>query len=254
MDDSNQAKVKSLYKAMQLLDYFTPEHPERGVIELAELSGLLKSSVHNIMSTLSLCGIVEKNTNTGKYHLSSKIFEYYHTLVSTDKDRPFMKRAMQELANTTGENLYMAIPSGPEIIYVDAAYPQNALFARSIIGVKAEMYCTSIGKAMLAFLDEAAVQAVVKKGFTSYTPYTITTEEGLRAELEAIRLRGYALDNMEHENGIRCIGVPVFNYANKLTAALSISGPSLRISDERIPELAGLLLENAEKLKTVIDY
>lgn len=250
MSDIKDAKVKSLYKAIMLLNYFTPEHPLRSINELSELSGLLKSTVHNIMSTFSLNGIVVKDTVSGRYCLGSKIFEYYNTLIISDSNRPIVKSSMNEISTISGENVYLAIPSQLQVMYIDAAYPYNNFFSRSIIGIKADMYCTAVGKAMLAFLGDDYFDQIVEKGLYPYTPYTIINRNDLIVELEKIRQCGYAVDNMEHEDGIRCVAVPIFNREDQITAAISISGPSPRITDEKILHYSSLLLDAAKDLRS----
>lgn len=245
-------KVKSLYKAIKLLDCFTAEHPERGVKELAEMTGMLKSSVYNILSTFQLCGIIQKSEGSGKYQLGMKILELGNVVLNHDEMKLVVKPFMDRLAEECQETVYLARPAGTEIIYIESAYPKGKLFARMIAGVKAEMFCTGIGKAMLAYLGEDTVREVVAAGIKSFTPYTLINEEALRRDLEETRRRGYAIDNMEHEYGIRCVGVPLRNYRGEVIAGLSISGPSLRVMDERVTFFAEKLNNAAAELQSLL--
>ncbi|MCD8351411.1 MAG: IclR family transcriptional regulator [Planctomycetaceae bacterium] len=247
--DEQTPKVKSLYKALKLLDLFDAAHPERGINELAEASGMLKSSAYNIMSTFRQCGFIEKNRQTGKYRLSNKILQLANTLLNTDQLRQFTKPYMDTLAKECGEVVYLARPDAPYITYLDSSHPPGAMFARVISGLKAEMFCTGLGKAMLAFMDEATLVTVIEAGLPRATPYTITNPDALRDDLEETRQRGYAIDNMEHEYGIRCVGVPIRNYHGDVVAGLSISGPSLRVMDDRVTFFADKLRQATEELQ-----
>lgn len=249
---SDDPKVKSLYKALKLLELFDREHPERGVMELAKQSGMLKSSVYNIVSTFSQCGYIEKNPRTGKYKLGLKLLELGNVLQANDESSKIIKPFMDSVAEASNETVYYAIPSGSEVIYMDASHPKGMTFARSVVGVRVKMYCTAVGKAMLAFLGDEAVKDVVAAGMKPFTPYTFTNEEALRAELEETRRRGYAIDNMEHEYGIRCVGAPVRNQSGDIVGALSISGPSLRVMDEKVRTFSDLLLGAAKELQTIL--
>ncbi len=252
--ENGSPKVKSLYKAIKLLDFFNAQHPERGVKELADLTGMLKSSVYNVMSTFQLCGIIEKSGASGKYRLGKKILELSNVLMNNDEDKQIIKPFMDELAEECGETIYLARPSGIEIIYIDSSTPKGRIFARLIVGVKAEMYCTGLGKAMLAFLGEDTFDRAVAAGLKPYTPNTITDEAALRRDMEETRRRGYAIDNMEHEYGIRCVAVPIRNSEGDVVAALSLSGPSLRVMDDKIPYFAERLLAASSQLQTLLKY
>ena len=246
-------KVKSLFKAVKLLELFTTSHPERGIKELSDLTGMLKSSVYNILSTFQVCGVIERNPTNGKYRLGKKLMEFYNVLANSDDLKKHAKTIMDRICETCRETVFLAYPSGTDIIYAEASHPREMRLSRSISGVRAEMYCTGVGKAMLAFMGPEALQQVVASGFTAYTPYTLTQADALARELEAIRNRGYAIDNMEHEYGIRCIGVPIFNQAGEVIAGMSISGPSLRIMDEKIDLFASQLLAGAKEIANSIN-
>lgn len=245
-------KVKSLYKAIKLLNYFDFEHPQRGISELAQLSGMLKSSVYNIISTFEECAIIEKDCKTNRYHLGLKILELSNVLSRDDVFRQIIKPYMDQIAQKTGEVVFLATPYGTKIIYREVAYPNICISTRIIKGVTAPMYCTSIGKAILAYQDQEFIQRVIDEGLKSFTPNTITEPSIFRMELEKIRVQGYALDNMEHEYGIKCVGVPIMNEDGTLIGALSISGPSLRFEDKKIQEYFYLLKETAGMIKSRI--
>lgn len=241
-------KVKSLYKAVRLLDYFNAAHPERGISELSELSGMLKSSVYNIMSTFEACGIVTKNPKTSQYSLGLKIMALSSILSQDDVFSTIFRPYMEELTEETGETVFVATPYGTDIIYREAAFPQGSLPYRSIRGIVAPMYCTGLGKAILACMDSDMTERVIAAGMEPFTPNTITDPADFRAEIEKIRRQGYSVDNMEHEYGIKCVGVPVRNVTGQVIGGISLSGPSLRFSDEKVQEYADLLKSRARKI------
>ena len=250
--EAEEPKVKSLYKAVKLLDFFTPENPERGIKELADLSGMLKSSVYNIMQTLCLCGVIEKAATAGRYRLGNKLLEFTNVLMSNNETRKIIKPFIETLAEDCHETIYYGIPSDMEVIYIDSAHPKGMQLARTVVGIKAEMYCTGIGKAMLAFLGDELLEKVIANGLKAFTPYTITNPNVLRHEMEEIRKRGYSIDNMEHEYGIRCIGAPLRNRVGRIIGAVSLSGPSLRIMDDKLTQFAQKLLAMAVEVQPLL--
>src|SRR5260370_39228498 len=118
----------------------------------------------------------------------------------------------------------------------------------------APAYCTGVGKALLAFQPDSVVEAVCRQGLTRHTPNTLTSPRRLREELAHVRAAGYALDNMEHELGVRCIAAPIRTHTGAVIASLSISGPATRIRTEDVPQLAERVKEVAGKLSTQLGH
>lgn len=242
-------KVKSLYKAIKLLDYFNDKQPERGISELAELSGMLRSSVYNILSTFEVCGIVEKDSQTNKYRLGLKIMALSNILSQNDIFAEVIRPFMENLSEETGETVFFATPYGSKIIYREATFPHQSISVRAIRGVIAPMYCTSLGKAILSCMKKENTERVIAEGLKPFTPYTIIDANDFRNEIDKIRLTGYSIDNMEHEYGIKCVGVPIQDDNGSVIGAISLSGPSLRFGNDKIEKYVCLLKECVKQIK-----
>lgn len=227
--------VKSLMKAMKVLECFLTEG-ELGVTQIGERLLLNKSNVYDILSTFQNMGYIEQNQQNGKYRLGLKILEVSHAIVNQSGLRNSVYPHLKELANDTGETVYIGIPYGIYVLYLDAAYPDQVFVARSITGERAELYCTGIGKAILSGIPEAEWNSMIPSELKAYTDTTITDPAALFGDLRAARSRGFAIDNMEHEFGVKCVGVPVLSPEGRALAGVSVSGPSLRFADEVIHE------------------
>ncbi|MCL2864785.1 MAG: IclR family transcriptional regulator [Lachnospiraceae bacterium] len=243
-----EAKIKSLEKAMNVLGCFTVTKPELGITDISQELDLYKSTVHNIVSTLELCGYLEQNTTTGKYRLGLKILELSHVLSSTMGSHNVIHRCLTELVEETDETCYFAIPKNEDVIYMDGAFPDRMYNTRWVQGMKASMVCTGIGKAMLAYMSDDFIENLLSKPLIKHTDYSITDPDVMREELRLTRARGYSIDNMEHEYGIKCVGVPVFNRQGEIVGGLSTTGPSLRFNDEQIVIFSNMLRKKAEDL------
>lgn len=244
-----EVKVKSLQKAIEILNCFIKKG-SWGVTELSDYLNLNKSNVHSILSTFKAMEYLEQDPETGKYQLGMAVYRLSHAL----KDNLIIVNIalpyMQELADYSGERVYLAIPHKDEVIYVSSTYPQEAVYLmRTIMGETAKMYCTGIGKAMMAFLTKEELEFCLNQKFEAFTECTITDPEELKLELDRIRIQGYAVDNMEHEYGIKCVAVPIINRQGGVEGAISISGPSLRFDDDRIEELATILKKKIKKIQ-----
>lgn len=241
--EKESSKVKSLAKALHVLECFDNDKPELGVTEIAKMLHLQKSTVHNIVSTYKDLGYLQQNPETGKYYLGIKLLQFSYIINNHMGLRKFFLPYLQEIANKVNETVYLGIPHDGDVMYIENQAPSSSTSTRNILGEHAPMYCTGLGKVMLAFLSDADREAAMDRPFLPFTENTITTREALLAELAEIRRRGYAIDNMEHEYGVICIAFPVFGVDGRIVAAISASAPSLRFTPEVIKQNAVIMRE-----------
>lgn len=252
MVNEAEVKVKSLQKALEILNCFTKKN-SWGVTEISEQLDLNKSNVHNILTTFKAMGYLDQDDESGRYKLGLSVYSLCYSLGQNLSIGSVAAPYLQELADMAGERVYLAIPHEQEIIYVTSAYPKTSIdLMRPIMGEHAQMHCTGLGKAMLAYLPEEKQRAYAARKLEAYTDYTITDGDALLKELREIRQRGYAIDNMEHEFGVKCVAVPVLGRNGQVVAGVSISGPSLRFYDERIQSLAKELQNKIRELQNIL--
>jgi DNA-binding IclR family transcriptional regulator len=240
-------KIKSLAKALRILECFK-DAPEMGISEISKKMGLNKSNVYDILVTFGSLGYVGQSKN-GKYHLGYKILELSHVITGYMGFRRNVYPYMLKIAEKTGETVYLGVPDGLDVLYLDAAYPGNVFNTRSMLGDRAPMYCTGIGKAILANLGKDVWERVFAQPKAKFTENTILDRQGLHNSLEEILAQGYAVDNMEHEHGIKCVGVAIINDLGEVAAGISISGPSLRFDEAAIPQFVKLLQETVGEMR-----
>ena len=246
-------KLSSLEKALSVIDAVE----NRGSVGLRELSAILKippSTLHRLLGPLTSSRFLVQDPETKKYKLSLRFLELGSS-VREDLDvisaaRPHMTSLMEMASETVN----LALFDGSSIVYVDQVDNSRSIlriFTR--VGARAPLYCTGIGKACLAGSTEKSVseywQSIVK---VSFTGNTIVQEDVLKTELEKIRLRGYSVDNEEMEIGVRCVASAVRQHNDRIVAGVSISGPSSRITDERLPSLGELVRDTARKISANI--
>ena len=246
-----EAKVKSLCKAMNLLDIFTTPPYSYGVSEVARRFNYPKSSVHNIFSTLALYGLLRYDEATQKYLLGYKAAELGNSFRKSNSMLSIMRPYLTQLSADLKETVYLGTLSDDMVLYLDVAYsPFSA--GGDVIGYKAPLHCTGIGKALLAYMDDESIKRVLSKPLQAFTPDTKTSPKMLLDEISSIRERGYSIDNMEHEFGVKCVAVPLLSEEGQTKGAISISGPSLRFPESKIQEYSLLLKEIAQKVKPVL--
>jgi IclR family KDG regulon transcriptional repressor len=219
-------------------------------ISLAELSSQInmpKSSTHRYLVTLQELGLAERRDGD-RFSLGPKLIEIAVAFLAKSDLRNESQAVMNELAEETGETIHLALPSGTEVVYIAKVESRQSLGMSSHIGSRLPMYCTSLGKAILAFSSPDLLESVLSNEMVARTDHTITSPAVLRADLVAVRSRGFALDNEENETGIRCVGAPVLDYSSKPIAAVSISGPCERITPVRAEQLGALLWESTRQI------
>ncbi len=242
-------RIQSIERAVAILNAFSQEEPELGVTELAERLGLHKSTVHRFIVNLEAAGLVERNPRNARYRLGLRIFELGGLVMQQmnlwDEALPFL----EGLVRDTGETGHLAVLDGGEAIYIERVEARRALRVPSAIGRGYPAHATNLGKVLLADrpADEVA-RIVAERGLAAYTPHTITDPEALAVELERIRRQGYAVDNEEYDEGLRCIGAPIHDHSGHVVAALGIGGPVTRITPARVGELAELVMTAARGL------
>jgi IclR family KDG regulon transcriptional repressor len=211
--------------------------------------------VHRIVDSLRTVGFLEQDASRDRYRLGLKLFELGGSALM---NLPLYREAppfVDTLAKLSGEDVHLCIFDGAQMVFVNrrsqiAARPHN-----TIVTMEASpCHSTSVGKAALAFQSEAVIDRVIRAGLPRFTPNTIVEPKKLKAELAAIRSRGYSIDECEHEPELRCVGAPIRNSAGRVFAAISASGPARRVTVERVPELAKIVMTHAELLSIRLGY
>lgn len=246
-----EPKVKSLAKALHVLECFTVQTPELGVTELAEMNGITKSNAHNILSTFQKSGYVEKLPN-GKYTLGLQFLKFAYIINQHLGYPKAVYDLLLDTATRVGEIVYFGLPYGTEILYLYVAHPidrMRELPYRDMLGEHTPLYCTGIGKAILAAMPEKEWPQRIPAEPHRYTASTIIDYGAIMDELWRTRRRGYSIDNCEREENVRCVGVPVYSSSGALVGGISISGPSQSMTDAKLLECSKILTDTALRMK-----
>jgi DNA-binding IclR family transcriptional regulator len=159
------------------------------------------------------------------------------------------KSFLHALMERTGECVHLAVPAQGKVLYVDQVESPATLRVNAQVGTMNPLHCTALGKALLAFGDLS-----VPTTLEAFTPHTLTDPDQLRKNLEQVRAQGYAVDDEEFDLGVRCIAVPVFDFRGKAAASIGISGPATRVTLERLPELAAIVVEVGQALSERMSF
>lgn len=255
--DSEKNPVQSAGKIFQIMETLSEEGP-CGLLELSNMLGLNKSTVHRLLNSLIFMGYVKQDETTLKYHMTLKITNLSGKVLQQidilSISQPYLKSLMEQ----TYETVHLVKRIGNNISYINKLEPVNtgrSIQMASYIGMISPLYCTGVGKAIMSTLPEKEVRTIWQHSAVApKTEYTILHVEKLLQELSLVRERGYALDNEENEIGVRCIAAGIKDYTGHAEYAISISAPTVRMSDEKIKEFSALLLPVSQQLSGELGF
>lgn len=247
---SNVPLVQALTHGLAVLEAMArAEEDWHGVTELAARLRMHKSTVLRLLATLEASGYVEQEPETRRYRLRLKLFELGSQVIGRTDLMKEARPILEDLNRQTDEVVHLGVLDQGEVVYVDKVESSHTLRMYSRIGRRSPVHATGVGKALLAFLPEAEVEGITEnRGLKRYTPNTIVDRSRLLAHMAEIRKAGVAFDDEEHEPGIRCVAAPVMDLHGRVAAAISVAGPSLRMTPERLTELVNPVREAANEL------
>lgn len=226
------------------------EYPEgAGVSELSRRAGLPVSTVHRLLGTLSSAGFARFEPEGKRYTLGFGVFELAHKVSAARGLSEVALPVMRRLVKETGEPSLLSVPDGLEMVYVERVEGWRRIQIRGAVGERGPLYCTSLGKAMLAFMPEEERESLIARlDLKKIAPNTITDPDELRAELDLTRRRGYGLAEEEREEGVRSLGAPILGSRGWPVAAVCISAPVFRVSLETLERFAPMVKEAAAEI------
>lgn len=230
---------------------------QNGAMGLQELSSKLKlnkSTVHRILNSLICMDYVRQDTESLKYSLSFKICGLSHQILEKNSIIDIAHPYIKELSTASGETVHLVQIDGINATYIDKVEAsQNSVRMISMVGKSIPLYCSGVGKAMLADMPDEKIESIWKRSsIHKLTEHTITKYVDFIKLIGEIRKNGYALDDEENELGVRCIAVALKGYDGKSTHAISISAPKDRMSNERILELKEMILKSKRQIENEI--
>jgi DNA-binding IclR family transcriptional regulator len=233
--------INSLAKATKIIELLA-EAGELSVSDIGKNLGMHRSATHRFLATLRELGYLEQSEDS-RYRLSFKLFVIGTNVANRLEVRKIVHPFLIDLGTRHQETANLGIMEGLEVVYADKVESPHLLRMDLAVGCRIPAYCAGLGKAILAHWSEGDVQKAFRGvKFERRTPTTITSLRDLLEELRKIRQQGYAIDNEELAAGIRCVAVPIFNYTGNCIAAISIAGPALRMTDERMNKAKADLL------------
>ncbi|GAB4228239.1 MAG: IclR family transcriptional regulator [Methyloligellaceae bacterium] len=244
----NAGSVQSLDRALALLEHIAAEDGLT-LTDLAQRAGVAPSTAHRILTTLQAHDYVEHEDERGLWLIGVRAFEVGASFLRNRKLVGIGRSIMRELMENSGESVNLAIEDNGDVVFISQVESHHAIRAFHRPGSRGALHASSAGKAFLATCSNSTVRKMLHKtGMERFTDKTLVEPERLFEELETIRERGWAVDDEERTPGMRCIASPIYNEYGEAIACVSVSGPTVRMSDERLGELGPMVRRAAEKI------
>lgn len=230
----SSTRIRSVAKALTILDLLAAHQGDMSLGEIARALDLPKSTLHGLLATLRDFGYLEQSPFDGRYRLGVRLFEIGNIVANNWDVRKVAAPHIQKLVDELEETVHLVVLDKGEVLYIDKRESRQSLRIVSQVGMRLPAHCTGVGKVLLAYLHPSEVKRIIAtKGLARYTRHTITDPRQLEAELAKIREMGYAVDNEEIMDSLRCVAAPIRDHNGKVCAAVSVSGPVARLEGEK---------------------
>jgi IclR family KDG regulon transcriptional repressor len=259
-DDAGKTKraepqrLSSVTTAMRLLKTFSEGEVEIGVTSLAKRLGVAKSTVYRLASTLVAEGLLEQNKENDKYRLGIALFGLgalvRQRMTVSNEGRPHIFA----LREATNETVHLAVLDGQNIMYVYDLESTQAIRMRANLGDRKPAFCSSEGRAMLAYEDDDTVAEALRGPLAPRTAHTITDPKKIMKALAEVRRQGFAFEDEQCETGMRSVAAPIRDAEGNVVAAVGIAGPVERLSDEALKRFAPLVVQTADVISARLGY
>jgi DNA-binding IclR family transcriptional regulator len=249
---SASGTAKALVKGLALVDVISAADGPVRLGDLVAASGLPRPTALRLLDVLREQRVVQ--TADGAYVLGPRLAVWGHRYLEGLDVRAHAEDLMRGLAETTRETCYLGVRDDRSVLYIAKADSPQAVRPAARVGTRNPLHSTGIGKVLLAFAPPEEALAYAGGPLEAKTPNTIVDAEQLGAEMDATRGRGYAIDNVENEDGVRCVAAPIRDHAGEVVAALSVSAPAYRFALEDLPALAPKVLAAALEISSRIGY
>ena len=239
-NDGVASQQTTVVRALELLDCLADSREPMSVAEITRLIGVSRSTTYRLLRTLMSCGYVSESfTDSDKLQIGPKVLTLATSFLDRFEMRVVARPFLIALRDTSRETVHLVVPHQGEVLHIEKVESMQPVRAHSPVGLQEPMHCSAVGKAVLAAMPEVEVDAIIRqRGLPKRSPNTITDAESLKEHLRMVRAQGFAINDVENEEGIRAIGVALAPYSGMPIAAISISGPAYRFTVEQACSLS----------------
>lgn len=254
-DTFNESNLsQTVLKALDILECVADADRPLSAAAVAKRCEVSRPTAHRLLCTLAERGYVAHVAGSA-YRLGTQVLSLSKKVLDSLDLPELAKPHMRKLSDVANETVHLSILDNTEILYIAKVESSQSVRMASTIGARNKLHCTAMGKAILAFLPGADQAKLIEQlKLTNCTAAAITDQAALVEELARVRAQKFAIDDEESEDGVRCVGAPIFDHTGRVFAAISISGPAYRLSRSRLNALSSLVIEAAQAISGTLGY
>ncbi len=252
---NKKSHVQSVEKALTIIDTLANSRGEMSLTEISKKLNWPKSTVYGLLSTLRDFRYVDQSNLTGFYRLGVRLFQLGNYVAKMWDVKEIAKPYLYKINDALGETVQLAIEDNGEVLYLDKLESNQIMRIVSEIGIRLPMHCSGLGKVLLAYKPlKDAKSIILSKGMKAMTNLTITNWDDLEKQLIKIKENGYAIDDREIMDSLKCIAAPIFNNENEVKYAISVSGFNTSLTGDHLEHAIKLLVESAKDISKALGY
>jgi IclR family transcriptional regulator, KDG regulon repressor len=246
--------IRAVERALDVLLCFSARTPDLSMTQIAEKTGMNKSTVHRLLATLETKRFVERDPVSGLYHPGNRLLQMaFLTLEKNDIGRiaaPFIKK----LIEMHRETITLSILDDADVVYIAVEESPQTVKLAAKPGQRLPAFATASGKVIMAYSPEEVVNHIFAQGFHAYTPHTIRNSETMLHIIRLVRERGFAYSEQEYEEGINAVAAPILDRNKRPLAAIAVAGPAYRLTVERMLQIGASVAETAREISLEFGY
>jgi DNA-binding IclR family transcriptional regulator len=246
--------LKSLTKVLRVLDAFSTVNRTLSLTDICRITGFPKSTTHRLLASMREAGLLDQDERRDHYRLGLKLFELGNIVLASMELHREARPFVDALTRQSGQAVHLAVFDGRRAIVIHRADASADKLASPTMIEQAPVHCTSVGKAILAHQPDPVITRIIDAGLLRFTETTVTDPAALRRELKTIRERGYAIDEGEHQPGLRCIGAPIRDRSGRVIAGISITGPAWRLPLTEVEGVAKVVIYHAKGISSALGH
>jgi DNA-binding IclR family transcriptional regulator len=255
-DPRSDPTLSTLDRGLRILELLAGDDAKTGLTltELGRALGMHRSTLFRFLATLRSRGYIDRDPVTDRYRLAARVLTLAGAFLDGLDIRHVARPALQALCDRTQELVHLAILDRGDVVTIERIEGKHPVSLQTGIGARRPIYCTASGKAILAHVPVAEVERILAPGMAAFTPRTITSPALMHAHLAEVRRVGYAIDDEERIEGVRCVAAPVFGYDGTVVGAISVAAPAHRAPLDRLQQLGEDVGATADALSRQLGF
>lgn len=250
----NLVRVQSIDRAVAILECFSEGKRELKLSEIAHILDLNKSTVHGLLNTLKYHGFIDQDEITQKYRLGIRFIVYGDRVINSMDIASFAYPVIEKVCEKIEETVHIAMLDGADVVYIGKKECNKSIKTTTKIGARVPAYITADGRIILSYLEKDKVKELLPRTLKKLTCRSIEDKHRLMEVLSEAKGNGYALDCEETVQGLVCVAAPIFDHTEAVKYSLSITGPAVRMTEDKIEEYIDIIKKAANKISSRIGY